>query len=872
MIEAVAADEPLAHRILRERGQPDSVASRVVQAVLAGLSGNARDSGEALLRARSEFAPEHEFLLELLPAFILVETGAPARAAAPLGRARRSLARSADPCGKALLLLLQAQSVLTRRRPVAARALAADGQRSIPPGEEHLHLRTYAALVHATVALEAGDLPGAEREFQVAARARSGIIAARVDVLRARLRFRRSPDGRAAAAADLDRAINRLTVIGAARDLGLACLERALQAGSEPAGSAAHWLARAKSHLASSGGPRDLRALRSACDALEQRLSPPAELATDGTAVGRLAVATRELSAIEEHDDLLAAIPRLALVACPGTGAHLVRVRRDAPPEVLATSGAEISLRGGALAQRVLQALPTRGSPAVSDAASMAILPVGHAEDGMALIVDRVSAMHRIGEQDLERLAIYASFAAVLLVRASSRAAVREATARASATLAAIRDPAVVTDERGTVRALNSAAAAAMGVKREEAVGRRFDELPGLSPLAVALDGFPRTVEVVPLPRGDVMMRPHAYEGGMVLTLRNAASAQTIDKRAAPSFARFTFEHLIGQDPAFVEVAELARRAAASDLPILITGESGTGKELLAQAIHNVSEREAAPFVGVNVTAIPRELVESELFGYEAGTFTGARTGGMPGKFELAGRGTLLLDEIGDMPIETQAKLLRVLQEKIVHRIGSAAAVPVRARVIATTHRDLAQAVGDGGFRLDLYHRLRVLHLHIPALRERKRDIRPIAEHQLKLYAESARRGPIRLSPVTAAALEAYDWPGNVRELCNVIESEASQLLPGEDVISRVPRALLHIGIEAVERAPAGPVLPLEEVERRACVDALRYFAGNVARAARALGLAKTTLYSKMKKYGIEAAETAAGDTSEAAKASITKI
>jgi len=852
LIEALAADEPLAHRILRERGRPDSMASRVIQAVLAALAGNARDSKEALLRARSEIAPEHEFLLELLPAFILVEAGAPARASAPLGRARRSLARCADPCGKALLLLLQAQSVLTRRRPVAARSLAADGQRSIPPGEEHAHLRAYAALVHATIALEAGDVPGAEREFHVAATARSGIIAARVDVLRARLRFRRSADARAAAA-DLDRAINRLTVIGAARDLGLACLERALQAGSEPGGSAGHWLARAKSHLASSGGPRDLRALRSACDALEQRLSPPSELATDGTAVGRLAVATRELSAIEDHGDLVAAIPRLALVACPGTGAHLLRVRRDAPPDVLSTSGAEISLRSVALAQRVLHALPTRGSPVLSDVASMAILPIGQAEDGVALIVERVPAMQRIGEQELEQLAIYASFAAVLLVRASSRAAVREATARASAMLAAIRDPAVVTDERGTVRALNSAAAAAIGVKREEAVGRRLDELPGLSSLAVALEGSPRTVEMVPLPRGEVMVRPHAYEGGVVLTLRNAPSGQTIDKRAAPSFARFTFEHLIGQDPAFVEVAELARRAAVSDLPILITGESGTGKELLAQAIHNASEREAAPFVGVNVTAIPRELVESELFGYEAGTFTGARTGGMPGKFELAGRGTLLLDEIGDMPVEMQAKLLRVLQEKIVHRIGSAAAVPVRARVIATTHRDLAQAVGEGRFRLDLYHRLRVLHLHIPPLRERRRDIRPIAEHQLNLYAESARRAPIRLSPVAASALEAYDWPGNVRELCNVIESEASQLLPGEDVISRVPRALAHIGIEAEERAPAGPVVPLEEMERRACVDALQYFSGNVARAARALGLAKTTLYSKMKKYGIEA-------------------
>jgi len=326
----------------------------------------------------------------------------------------------------------------------------------------------------------------------------------------------------------------------------------------------------------------------------------------------------------------------------------------------------------------------------------------------------------------------------------------------------------------------------------------------------------------------------------------DGGGASSIAKCAVGSTTRFTFESLIGEDPAFKEVLESARRAATSDLPILISGESGTGKELLAQAIHEASGRDAAPFVAVNVTAIPRELVESELFGYEGGTFTGARPGGRAGKFELAGRGTLLLDEIGDMPLEIQAKLLRVLQEKAVHRLGSAADVPVRARVISATHRDLADAVQSGRFRLDLYHRLRVVHLRLPPLRERKGDILRIAERQLALYAERMRRPPIRLSSAVAAAFEEYEWPGNVRELCNVVETEASLLAAGENVISRIPQVLRDAA-----RSSPGPVVPLEEMERRACRDALEYFSGNVSRAARALGVSKTTLYTKMKKYGI---------------------
>ena len=911
LIGALASEEPLAQRMLRVRSRPDRERSihQVTCGVLAALLGDAHESEVALIRARGEGRRDLEFLIELTWAFTFVETGRnAARAAVHLGRAQEELRASGDPAGEAILLLLQAQALTAERRPEGAREIAGEGQRSIPLGDEYAALRAYASTVCASLALDASDPDAAERELSSVAVIRSGILAARSDVLRARLRFARGGDPRESAL-DLDKAINSFTVLGAMRDLGLAYLERALQAGRDPGGAPGRWLARAQTQLANVGGQSDLQAIRRAWSALEKRISdrgepgakaigrlrerqiqikgvvrecPPChEISTcqinsslegavaalsqaedhlsgalehsmaDRTRMGQLAAATHELASIFEYDELLVAIPRLALVVSAATGAQLVRAS-DESLETLGASGADVSLRGEALARRVLQAFSADGSPVREGLESITVVPVGPREGGFALVVECHSPGATIGERDLEQLAVYASFANISLVRASGRTALREAAARDAATLAAIGDGVLATDRSGTVRALNQAAATAMGVKREEAVGRRLRDLPGLSALAYALAGAPSGVEVVPLPRGEMVVRRHGYEGGVVAILRDLATEHTIAKRVVGSMARFTFERLVGEHPSFMEVVETARRAASSELPILITGESGTGKELLAQAIHNASGRASAPFLGVNVTAIPRELVESELFGYEGGTFTGARAGGMAGKFELSGRGTLLLDELGDMPLEIQGKLLRVLQERVVQRLGSVSDVQVKARVIATTHRNLEQAVAEGKFRLDLYHRLRVVHLRIPPLRERKGDILLIAEHQLRLHAENARRRLIKLSAEVADALEAYSWPGNVRELCNVIESEASLLPPEEDVISRVPRSLLQSPLRSIARAASTDgVLPLEEVERRACAEALQHYSGNVARAAQALGVAKTTLYAKMKRYGL---------------------
>ncbi|MFL5260938.1 MAG: sigma-54 interaction domain-containing protein, partial [Anaeromyxobacteraceae bacterium] len=389
------------------------------------------------------------------------------------------------------------------------------------------------------------------------------------------------------------------------------------------------------------------------------------------------------------------------------------------------------------------------------------------------------------------------------------------------------------------------------GLRRESVLGRRLRDVPGLAALALALAAPSQVMDVVAVPRGEVTVRSQRYDGGIVATLRDVATEHAIAQRMVGSVARYTFDDIVGTARVLREAVEDAKQVARSDIPVLICGESGTGKEVLAQAIHNASPRSAGPFLGINVTAIPRELLESELFGYEGGTFTGARAAGRAGKFELAGNGTLLLDEIGDMPLEMQSKLLRVLQERVVQRLGSARDIPVRARIIATTHHDLVEAVDAGRFRLDLYHRLCAFRLCLAPLRERQEDVAVLVEHRLRLHQQRTGR-KVRVVPAVLAALEAYDWPGNVRELINVIEGELSVLREGGDVLTRIPPLIAQPSPRARSTVAApGALLPLDELERRACEQALIAHRGNVAGAARALGVAKGTLYAKMKRYGL---------------------
>ena len=558
--------------------------------------------------------------------------------------------------------------------------------------------------------------------------------------------------------------------------------------------------------------------------------------AVDREAIDEVVAVNGEIASVDGFDDLIETIPRVALMVCSATAAELMEVQSDGTLKLLSRSGAGVETT----------------CPRMQ-------VPLGQSGRNLVLIVWAAPGT-TLTARDLEQLTVYCSLAGTSLARARSNAAVREAAACDAATLAALRDGVLVLDRKGVVRSINHAAAGVLGVKREHALGRRLRDIPGLAPLALTLvAGDPTSFpEVVRIPHAELVIRAQAYDGGIVATLRSLSSAKPLARTRVQSDARYTFDDLIGNDPAFHEALEIARRVSQSDVPILITGESGTGKEMFAQAIHNSTPGIAPSFVGINVAAIPRELLESELFGYEGGAFTGARSSGHAGKFEVAGRGTLLLDEIGEMPMEMQARLLRVLQERVVQRLGSTRNIPLHARVIATSHRDLEEAVAAGTFRLDLFHRLRVVHLRLPPLRQRRGDVPLLVRQYLRTYADRLQRTPIDVAPDVMAQLERYEWPGNVRELANLIEGEASLLPPDQNLILRVPASIEPARRRAGSRSTwaqtssSGEILPLEEVERRAFEEALLRYAGNVARAAGALGVSKGTLYNKIKRYQLD--------------------
>ena len=302
----------------------------------------------------------------------------------------------------------------------------------------------------------------------------------------------------------------------------------------------------------------------------------------------------------------------------------------------------------------------------------------------------------------------------------------------------------------------------------------------------------------------------------------------------------YTFNDLIGDSPLFQQAIRKAQKAASVQSTLLLRGETGTGKELFAQAIHNASERKNGPFIAINCGAIPRELLESELFGYEKGAFTGASQQGKKGKFELADGGTLFLDEIGDMPLEAQVHLLRVLQEKTVTRIGGVKAVPIDVRIIAATHRNLAEAVEKGTFREDLLFRLRVIQLDIPSLRERQSDISILVNHYINKLKEQFKIEYIEIDQAAMARLQAYHWPGNIRELRNVIEQalfnmEGNVILPAD-----IPKELWQEETSSLDQNKEQILLAIQAAN------------GNVSQAAKRLGISRATMYRKIKQFGIE--------------------
>ena len=318
----------------------------------------------------------------------------------------------------------------------------------------------------------------------------------------------------------------------------------------------------------------------------------------------------------------------------------------------------------------------------------------------------------------------------------------------------------------------------------------------------------------------------------------------------------YAFENLIGSGPAMQRVFETIQKVAETDLTLLVRGESGTGKELVAQALHGRSPRARQPFVAVNCAAISAELVESELFGHEKGAFTGADARRL-GRFEAAHGGTIFLDEIGDMAPETQAKVLRVLQERSFERVGGTKPIEVDVRVVAATHRDLEAEVRRGRFREDLYYRLRVVELELPPLRERSQDVPALALRFLEQVNERLGREKQRLDERALAALVRHPWPGNVRELRNVIEGAA--VLAGSAVIGEADLRLDGTPANLPAPAAASEGLPFAEAKRRSVeaferaylLDALRAHDGNISRAAAAIGMVRQSLQQKIRELGL---------------------
>jgi two-component system response regulator HydG len=314
---------------------------------------------------------------------------------------------------------------------------------------------------------------------------------------------------------------------------------------------------------------------------------------------------------------------------------------------------------------------------------------------------------------------------------------------------------------------------------------------------------------------------------------------------------QFDFGNIIGRSPAMQRVFETLSLVAPSDATVLITGESGTGKELVASALHHNSSRREGPFIKVNCAALHENLLESELFGHEKGAFTGAESR-RAGRFELAHGGTLFLDEIGDMSLQTQAKILRVLQEGELERLGGNTTIKVDVRLVAATHKDLNTMVGDGSFRQDLFFRLSVVPLELPSLRERTEDIPVLADFFLQRYAQKNKKDIKGFHPQALMLLARYSWPGNIRELENSIE-RAVILCLGEQITPReLPPQILPPDF-AFTDAPVGSSggLTLKDMEREAIRATLDQTGGNRSQSAKLLGIARQTLLNKIKEYGL---------------------
>ncbi len=352
-----------------------------------------------------------------------------------------------------------------------------------------------------------------------------------------------------------------------------------------------------------------------------------------------------------------------------------------------------------------------------------------------------------------------------------------------------------------------------------------------------------------------ILSEPDKKIIGAIINLWEKRQAYHFISESVGAKARFSFKDIIGISGNFQKAVNLAKKAAKTSANILLIGETGTGKELFAQSIHNESKFKKGPFVAVNCSAIPRELIESELFGYEAGAFTDAQKGGRPGKFELANGGTIFLDEIGDMPLEMQVKLLRVLEDKAVTRVGGTREIKLDVRVISATNKNLLNDIKNNKFRKDLFYRLNVFLIAIPPLRERAEDIPILSSFFLRKLHDS---GQTRLSQISSKVMDVllkYSWPGNVRELENIIERCASISEDETFELAHLPEELLPSMIHENSKDKnelKTNTFEISNSEKELLIKALNSTGGNITKSSKLLGISRSTFYRKMKRYKVD--------------------
>ncbi len=442
-----------------------------------------------------------------------------------------------------------------------------------------------------------------------------------------------------------------------------------------------------------------------------------------------------------------------------------------------------------------------------------------------------------------------------------------------------VSDGLLILDQNGSITELNPAAERIFSRRKAEMVGKKLShcfigDIPGKMPdldlrqttneKDVHLDTASGPCQC--LVSAEPFVDEQEIAGGSFVTLRPIKAVQHLVHRYSGYSASLQFSDIIGKSREMREAVELAKLSAQSASNVLLQGESGTGKEIFAQAIHNQGRRRTAPFIPLNCGAIPRELVGSELFGYEEGAFTGACRGGKPGKFELADGGTLFLDEIGDMPLEQQAVLLRVIQEKRMTRIGGIKVIPVDVRLICATHKNLLEKVQEGTFRQDLYYRLNVMSITIPPLRERLDDILPLFQYFLDKLGHD-RGHSLTVDHDVMHYLYAYPWPGNVRELQNVVERATNLAVSGMITVHQLPteiagrRQALPPAREEAAEIPSGYSPPpatrqqrltlRHEKEKTRLLHLLDTHDGNITQVAKELGVSRKTIYNRMHRHSI---------------------